>query len=232
MKQIKRAVSILFLLSLLGAPCFGSMMKEPDLRFGGQNQPNAGYITIILRITVLENGFIQGEAFVYAQQNACGSRRLVYVNARYLDPVIGRFISLDPVKDGSNWYAYCENNPLKYVDPTGMFGNHTTQTDCTQENYDEHFRYGYTSFVIKSFVAKYLCDIAKTNNGQDILNQLAAILGVTDITYSNIKMAMIAAFTTKSFLESVKIFRYSIMSFSSAFLNAISASQLVGIIYL
>ncbi|MCK4261399.1 MAG: RHS repeat-associated core domain-containing protein, partial [Halanaerobiales bacterium] len=44
---------------------------------------------------------------------------LYYFNARYYDPNLGRFISEDPMKDGANWYSYCANNPLKYVDPTG-----------------------------------------------------------------------------------------------------------------
>jgi RHS repeat-associated protein len=44
---------------------------------------------------------------------------LYYFEARYYDPEIGRFISVDPGKDGDNWYAYCRNNPVKYVDPTG-----------------------------------------------------------------------------------------------------------------
>lgn len=34
--------------------------------------------------------------------------------------MIGRFISIDPVKDGFNWYVYCNNNPLKLSDPTGL----------------------------------------------------------------------------------------------------------------
>ncbi|WP_430393584.1 RHS repeat-associated core domain-containing protein, partial [Congzhengia minquanensis] len=38
---------------------------------------------------------------------------------RYYDPKLGRFISEDPAKSGSNWYVYCENNPLKFVDPWG-----------------------------------------------------------------------------------------------------------------
>ena len=45
---------------------------------------------------------------------------LYYFNARYYDPDLGRFITEDPIRDGANWYVYCENNALKYVDPTGL----------------------------------------------------------------------------------------------------------------
>ena len=45
---------------------------------------------------------------------------LHYSNARWYDPELGRFITEDPIKDGLNWYAYCGNNPVNYVDPTGL----------------------------------------------------------------------------------------------------------------
>jgi len=51
------------------------------------------------------------------------------MQARYYDPVIGRFYSNDPVGaleflsqrkiQGFNRYAYAANNPYKYVDPNG-----------------------------------------------------------------------------------------------------------------
>jgi len=48
---------------------------------------------------------------------------LVYMQARYYDPVIGRFYSNDPVGFSNvhnfNRYAYANNNPYKYVDPDG-----------------------------------------------------------------------------------------------------------------
>jgi hypothetical protein len=47
------------------------------------------------------------------------------MQARYYDPVIGRFYSNDPVGfigtiDSFNRYSYVGNNPYKYTDPTGM----------------------------------------------------------------------------------------------------------------
>ena len=46
--------------------------------------------------------------------------KLYYFAARYYAPYIGRFVSRDPAGDGVNWYIYTENNPLKYIDPSGM----------------------------------------------------------------------------------------------------------------
>lgn len=48
-----------------------------------------------------------------------------YMRARYYNPDTGRFISEDPIRDGSNWYSYCYNNPLIFRDKNGLFGENT-----------------------------------------------------------------------------------------------------------
>jgi RHS repeat-associated protein len=42
--------------------------------------------------------------------------------ARQHDPAIGRFLSIDPLCEKYYWispYAYCMNNPVRYIDPDG-----------------------------------------------------------------------------------------------------------------
>ena len=58
--------------------------------------------------------------FRYCGEYTDDETGLIYLRNRYYDPAIGRFITEDPAKDGLNWYAYTNNNPLKYADPTGL----------------------------------------------------------------------------------------------------------------
>jgi RHS repeat-associated protein len=50
---------------------------------------------------------------------------LDYMHARFCSPLLGRFLSVDPVGGNAkipqtwNRYAYAADNPLKYTDPTG-----------------------------------------------------------------------------------------------------------------
>ncbi|OGY75451.1 MAG: hypothetical protein A2550_03625 [Candidatus Jacksonbacteria bacterium RIFOXYD2_FULL_43_21] len=72
--------------------------------------------------------------FTFTDQEKDDESGLMYYGARYYDPVIGRFTSVDPVVADTgrkefvqalanpqllNGYSYVGNNPLKYVDPNG-----------------------------------------------------------------------------------------------------------------
>jgi RHS repeat-associated protein len=73
------------------------------------------------------------ERFEYAGElivSAAGtSPGLYYIGARWMDPELGRWISLDPelgklsMPQTMNRYVYCGNNPLRFTDPTGRFWN-------------------------------------------------------------------------------------------------------------
>lgn len=70
-----------------------------------------------------------------------GAAGLIYCGARYYDPVLGRFITRDPIKGDKsnpqslNRYTYCINNPLKFVDPFGLSA--TFADEEAQEAYEE-----------------------------------------------------------------------------------------------
>jgi len=51
---------------------------------------------------------------------------LYYYGARYYSPWLGRWISPDPagLKDGTSFYVYTRDNPVRLVDPTGRQADH------------------------------------------------------------------------------------------------------------
>ena len=75
---------------------------------------------IVANILLDHNIYIYKD-YIYDQDTS-----LYYLNSRYYDPHIGRFISIDAIEyldieivNGLNLYAYCMNNPVMYSDPEG-----------------------------------------------------------------------------------------------------------------
>ncbi len=70
-------------------------------------------------------GGLDGRRF-YAGHDRQEQTGLVYMNARWMDPSSGTFLSVDPiVRDAAtaqtfNGYAYAANNPVSRIDPNGM----------------------------------------------------------------------------------------------------------------
>jgi RHS repeat-associated protein len=45
---------------------------------------------------------------------------LHFAQYRFYDADNKRFVAQDPAKHGLNWYAYCGNNSLRFIDPLGL----------------------------------------------------------------------------------------------------------------
>lgn len=60
--------------------------------------------------------------FAAQELDSCG---LYHMGARYYDPALGRFLSRDPAGEG---YAYAYDDPLSYLDPTGLAARQATLT--------------------------------------------------------------------------------------------------------
>jgi RHS repeat-associated protein len=45
---------------------------------------------------------------------------LYFAQARMYDAGDRRFTAVDPIKDSTNWYACCDNNPVRFFDPSGL----------------------------------------------------------------------------------------------------------------
>ena len=77
-------------------------------------------------VKVNEGGIAEKNPIRYRGYYYDEEMSLYYLKSRYYDPVTGRFITIDDISyidpetiNGLNLYAYCLNNPVMYVDPTG-----------------------------------------------------------------------------------------------------------------
>ena len=76
---------------------------------------------------------------------------------RDLKPQLGRFITLDPIKDSFNWYVYVNNDPINFIDPLGLSGTDKDGALTREEVLEELSQYKSTDYTsIKSEYDYYI----------------------------------------------------------------------------
>ena len=98
-----------------------------------------------------------GTDHTYTGQIEDTTTGLRFYNARYMDPVLGRFVSPDTIVRNAgngqdyNRYAYVRNNPVKYNDPTGnVFA--CSGTNCGQDV--SNIDFGFTADGLQAFIQR------------------------------------------------------------------------------
>jgi RHS repeat-associated protein len=102
--------------------------------FGGRESKNWKY-DLHWGTSELNAILNQGPArnFGYTGHAQLDRSGFIHMQGRLYDPVLGRFLSPDPIViypfDSQNWnrYSYVLNNPTKYVDPTGYAPDEATK---------------------------------------------------------------------------------------------------------
>ncbi len=102
----------------------GDHLQSTRLMTDSLGQAVKTYDYAVFGDIINETGTLHNER-TYTGHNVDPDTGLIYMNARYYDATLGRFLSADTIVQDPfdpqflNRYTYCRNNPVMYTDPSG-----------------------------------------------------------------------------------------------------------------
>ena len=148
----------------------GSITHTVDMNGSVRNEYD--YDTFGTRTNIKTANIGSNQHYGYTGEAQDAESGLLYLRARYYDPSIGRFISADPYLGRmaepvtQNRYIYVHNNPLLFVDPSGLCSVLDTATpwvDCINDSLGIDFGPALNS------VGNYFTDPVAMSNASAIL---------------------------------------------------------------
>jgi RHS repeat-associated protein len=94
------------------------------MRAGG---PDGNWLTEDTDVYASSHPLLYGNPYLFTGRRWDSYTGLYYYRMRDYSPDAGRFMQPDPAGyiDGINLYAYCGNNPLNWIDPWGLWNDHS-----------------------------------------------------------------------------------------------------------
>ena len=96
---------------------------------------------------------------------------------RDYSPNIARFTTVDPIRDGRNWYSYVVNDPVNYVDLWGLCGSESDGEKFIRLNGDPDYYYSKVSSIVEF---EYTKIIKLVYGGEVVVSEINTILIVVE----------------------------------------------------
>ncbi|MGB8011037.1 MAG: NucA/NucB deoxyribonuclease domain-containing protein, partial [Terriglobales bacterium] len=147
-----------------------------------------------------DEGAVSCELTEFGQTKSCSSNSFsgagqYYFNARWYDPELGRFITEDPARSGDNWFAFCNNDPLSLIDPSGL--DPITSPNYKKDPSGEHL-------VLQKMAANYIKNETGSHALPDAIRRAfnpKYVPGVVQWQYDNPKAAAETASVSHAWAE-------------------------------